>query len=225
METEKHYFKVGMFFLAALAVFVWYMTAFGSRNQGHDIKRYTVYFSHSVSGLARGAPVKLQGITVGAVSDISFVSTESDSIRVTADIDDTAPVRTDTIAAVAFQGITGTTYLSLENTGPEAGPGPLMAKNGARYPVIASKPSDVQSLLTGAPALMGHLSQTIGQAQKLLSDRNITNASVLLPEAQQALTEATAAFREIKMLARELRDDPSLILRGPQYQGYKVPRQ
>ncbi len=224
METEKHYFKVGLFFLAAIAVFVWYVAAFGGRSGQHVVKRYAVYFNHSVSGLQKGAPVKLQGITVGAVSDIRFVSTESDNIRVIADIDGAAPVRTDTVATVAFQGITGTTYLSLENTGSDVSAGPLMAKNGAAYPVISSRASDVQSLITGAPALMGQLSRTIGQAQKLLSDRNISNAAVLLPEAQEALAEATDAFREIKMLARELRDDPSLILRGPQYQGYKVPK-
>ncbi|MDE2335770.1 MAG: MCE family protein [Alphaproteobacteria bacterium] len=225
METESHYFKVGLFFIAALAAAAYYAVAFGGRGEKHELKRYAVYFNRSVSGLERGAPVKLQGITVGQVGGISFVSTGSDRIRVMADIDAVAPVRTDTVATVAFQGITGATYLSLENTGPDTGPQPLMAQNGERWPVIASRPSDVQSLLTGAPALMGRLSETIGQAQKLLSDRNVANAGLLLPEAQETLAEATAAFREIKMLARELRDDPSLILHGPQYQGYRVPRQ
>ena len=48
---------------------------------------------------------------------------------------------------------------------------------------------------------------------------------MLLPEAHDALTEAAAAFREIKMLARTLREDPSIILRGSNYDGYKVPKQ
>ena len=224
METEKHYFKVGLFFLVVMAAFTYYLIAFGGDNENHNLKRYNVYFEHSVDGLTRGAPVKLRGIMVGLVSDIRFVSAENDRILVTADISDTAPVRADTVASVAFQGITGATYLSLENTGPAVSSKPMAAEKGEKYPVIKSKQSEIQSLLTDAPAMMGKLTDTVNQTQKLLSDKNVTEAEALLPEAHDALTEAAAAFREIKMLARTLREDPSIILRGSKYEGYKVPK-
>jgi phospholipid/cholesterol/gamma-HCH transport system substrate-binding protein len=225
METEKHYFKVGIFFLIVVGAFVCYQVTFGHGHENQNLKRYAVYFDHSVDGLARGAPVKLRGIAVGLVSDIRFVSADNDRILVMADIADTAPVRADTVASVAYQGITGTTYLSLDNTLPAATAPPLKAENGEEYPVIHSQPSSVQALLAGAPAMMGKLTQTIDQAQKLLSDKNINGAETLLPEAHDALTEAAAAFREIKMLARTLREDPSIILRGPKYDGYQVPKE
>jgi phospholipid/cholesterol/gamma-HCH transport system substrate-binding protein len=225
METEKHYFKVGLFFIAIMAAFVYYVTTFGGGNGSQSLKRYTVYFDHSIDGLARGALVKLKGINVGLVHEIRFVSADNDRIQVTADIDVAAPVRADTVASVAFQGITGTTFLSLENTIPAASAPPLTTAEGEKYPVIQSQQSSVQSLLNNAPAMMGKLNQTVDQAQKLLSDKNVDEAEVLLPEAHDALTEAAAAFREIKMLARTLREDPSIILRGPNYDGYKVPKQ
>jgi phospholipid/cholesterol/gamma-HCH transport system substrate-binding protein len=217
METEKHYFKVGLFALAALAGFIYYLVAFGGEGGVHNLKRYTVYFDRSINGLERGAPVKLKGIAVGQVSDIRFVSPESARIRVTADISETAPVRADTVASVTFQGITGATYLSLENTGPETGPLPLKKTEGEEYPVIPSGESELQTLLKGVPA-------TMTQAQKLFSDKNIRETEALLPEAHDMLAEAAAAFREIKMLARTLREDPSIVLRGPKHQGYQVPR-
>jgi len=225
METEKHYFKVGLFFLAVMAAFVYYVTTFGGGTASQSLKRYTVYFDHSIDGLARGALVKLKGINVGLVRDIHFVSADNDRIVVIADIAESAPVRADTIASVAFQGITGATYLSLENTAPAASAPPLTVQNGEQYPVIPSRQSTVQSLLNGAPAMMGKLNQTVDQTQKLLSDKNVEETEALLPEAHDALTEAAAAFREIKMLARTLREDPSIILRGPNYDGYKVPKQ
>lgn len=223
METEKHYFKVGLFFIAVIIAFVYYMTTFGHGH--HDMKRYVVYFDHAVDGLAHGATVKLRGIPVGLVSDIRFVSAGNDRIQVTADIVEEAPVRADTVASVAFQGITGSAYLSLENTLPVAEAPPLTTQNGEKYPVIPSRQSDMQSLLSGAPAVMGKVSDAAAQAQKLLNDKNINETEALLPEAHDALTEAAAAFREIKMLAHEIREDPSIILRGSKYNGYKVPRQ
>ncbi len=225
METEKHYFKVGLFFLVAMAAFVYYLTAFGGGSDNRNLKRYAVYFDHSVSGLERAAPVQLQGITVGLVNDIRFVSSENDRILVTVDISDTAPVRVDTVASVASQGITGTAYLSLENTVPAASSMPLKVQKGEQYPVIQSKQSEMQSLMTDAPAMIGKMTRTVDQAQKLLSDKNVTETEALLPEAHDALTEAAAAFREIKMLARTLREDPSIILHGTNYQGYQVPKQ
>ena len=224
METEKHYFKVGLFFIVIMGAFVYYLTMFGGASSPQSMKRYAVYFDHAVDGLTHGAIVKLRGIPVGLVADIRFVSAGNDRILVTADIDETAPVRADTVASVAFQGITGTTYLSLENTLPAAEAPPLTAQKGEKYPVIGSRQSDIQALLADAPAVMGKLTQTVDRAQRLLSDKNIKETEVLLPEAHDALTEAAAAFREIKMLAHTLREDPSIILRGPSYDGYKVPK-
>jgi phospholipid/cholesterol/gamma-HCH transport system substrate-binding protein len=223
METEKHYFKVGLFFLVVVAAFVYYMMTFGGSTESQDMKRYAIYFDHSVNGLERGAFVKLKGITVGLVDEIRFVSRDNDRILVIADIAETAPVRTDTVASVSFQGITGTMFLSLENTGGEGAlPAPLTVLAGEKYPVIRSQPSQMDSLLADAPEVMGKLTQTVTQAQKLLSDKNVAAAQVLLPEAHDALTEAAGAFREIKMLARTLREDPSIVLRGTTYDGYKV---
>ncbi len=222
METEKHYFKVGLFFLAGAAAFVYYLVMLSGNGETQDTQRFAIYFDNSVAGLARGAPVKLQGISVGVVDEIRFVARTSNRILVLVDIADTAPVRADTVASVAFQGITGTTYLSLENTNPGAAEEFPKAPPGEEYPVIQSRQSDIQSLLSDAPEVMGNLSQTVAQAQRLLSDKNIKTVEGLLPETHDVMVEAAGAFREIKMLARTLREDPSIILRGTKYEGYKA---
>jgi len=214
METEKYYFRVGAFCLAVLAAFVYYLIVFGGEEQ-RDMKRYAVYFDNSVAGLTRGAPIKLKGISVGIVDDIRFISRASDRILVVADIDEMAPIRTDTVATIAFQGITGTAYLSLENTSPPGAPPVFLTRiKGEKYPVIASRKSDLQEVLSNAPDAMGGVIKAAEQVQKLLSDRNIE-------AAQAVLAEAAGSLREIRLLARTLRDDPSVILRGSSYEGYK----
>ena len=223
METEKYYFRVGLFFAVVSAAFVYYLIVFGGGQESRSLMRYAITFDHSVAGLTRGAPVKLKGIEVGLVDSIRFVSRDNDEIRVLADIDETAPVNGDTLASVAFQGITGTTYLALENDAkPGAKPAPLVKKEGEKYPVIRSGPSELQTALSSAPAMISKLGKTADQAQRLLSDNNIAAVQGLLPEAHDALREAAGAFREFKMLARTLREDPSIILRGTKYDGYKV---
>lgn len=217
METEKYYFRVGVFFLAVTVIFVYYAISFSGGTASKSLERYAVYFDGSVSGLARGAPVKLKGITVGLVKDISFVSHENDRILVTADISETAPIRRDTLASVSFQGITGATFLSLENTKPNEPPVYLKKEKGEDYPVIQSEKTELQTA-----EMMGSITETAEQIKKLLSDKNILSVQGLIFESHNVLAEATGALREIKMLSRTLREDPSIIVRGSSYEGYKA---
>lgn len=222
METEKYYFRVGVFCLAVVSAFVYYLITFGSGHESKQLNRYAIYFDSSVAGLTRGAPVKLKGIAVGLVEEIHFVSKENDKIYITVDITDTAPIRQDTVASVAFQGITGTSYLALENMQPDEPPVYLKKEKGERYPVIKSEKSEIQNVLSNAPELMGGLAKTAVQMQKLLSDKNIIAVQGLLAQARDTLAEATGALREVKMLARTIREDPSVIIRGTTHEGYRV---
>ncbi|TAL39559.1 MAG: MCE family protein [Alphaproteobacteria bacterium] len=222
METEKYYFRVGVFFLAVTFIFVYYLMAFGGGQDRKHLVQYAIYFDSSVAGLARGAPVKLKGLDVGVVSDIHFISRESDKIIVITKISDTAPIREDTVATVAFQGITGTTYLSLENAKPQGPAVFLEAKEGEEYPVIRSAKSDLQEIMAVAPKVISELEKTTEQMQKLLSDKNVSGVQDVITETSEVLNAAKAALQEIKMLARTIREDPSVLMRGPQYEGYKV---
>lgn len=222
METEKYYFRVGAFCLAVVAAFVYYLIAFSGGSESKNLTRYAIYFHNSVAGLTRGAPVKLKGIAVGVVGNIHFVSKEDDKILVTVDITDTAPIRQDTVASVAFQGITGASYLALENTRPDEPPVYLKKEKGEKYPVIRSEKSELQNVLSNAPEMMGGLAKTAVQMQKLLSDKNIIAVQGILAQTQDTLAEATGALREVKMLARTVREDPSVIIRGTTHDGYKV---
>lgn len=225
METEKYYFRVGVFFIIVAGLFVYYLITFGGGQTMRDLTRYVVYFDHSVAGLTRGAPVRMNGLDVGLVDSTRFVDHGSDRILVLVDIDSNAPVREDTVASIAFQGITGTSYLALENQKIGQKAAPLEKKTGETYPVIASRQSELQLVMANAPTVMEKLVRMAGQMEKLLSDENISGVQSVIVNANGAVTEATGAMREFKMLARTLRDDPSIILRGSKYEGYKVNEQ
>lgn len=222
METEKQYLRVGIFFFSVMGILIWYLMTFGAGTERQSLLRYALYFDTSVAGMTRGAPVRLQGLDIGIVSDIHFVSDKDDRILVIADIEEMSPIRADTLASVAFQGITGTTYLSLDNTESGKQLPRLAAKPGEAYPVIKARPSDLQVVLASAPEVMAKLSRIAEQTEKLLSDNNIQAVQGDIAQVHDVLREATGAMRELKMLARTLREDPSIILRGTDHEGYKV---
>lgn len=218
METEKHYFKVGLFCLIVAAVFVSFLVAFRSNHDNDDMLRYVIYFDGSVAGLAEGAPVRLKGIKVGEVSSLRFIANRNDRIAIFVDITENAPLREDTTASIAFLGITGTAYISLENMHPEQPPVYLKRPKHDQFPTIPSRTSALQEVMSSTPELMGSMKELIAQMRKLVSDSNIATA-------QGVLAEASSTLREFKMLAHTLRDDPSVILRGSKYDGYKVKQQ
>lgn len=246
MENERHYFKVGLFVLGGLIAAAMTLVWFSPLGTSKLHTTYAIYFTGSVSGLTVGAPVQLKGLNVGRVSSVQFQENGDDKIRVLTDIVDSAPIRSDTVATIRLQGITGNSIIFLENTGKT--PKSEHVVNDDRYPVIQSTPSELEKFFEEFPKFADKIGGLADRTEKLLSDENIEALNMLLvsaaaamgdvsalttqarsvfgnqtnSELQATLTEAKLAMREIKMLARSLREDPSKILRSPSYQGERV---
>src|SRR5436309_9021679 len=84
-----------------------------------------VVFEGSASGLHRGGSVNFGGIRVGEV--VSLKLDNPRRVVALAMIDNTAPVRKDTLAGLEFQGLTGVAALSLIGGSPDAPAVPLGA--------------------------------------------------------------------------------------------------
>ena len=98
----------------------------------------------------------------------------------------------------------------------------LTKAEGEDYLVIGSERSGLEQVFTSIPELIEELTKLGVQGQKLLSDENVKEANLLLTDFRSMLAEGKVTMREIKMLAKTLREDPSQIIRGPQYKGYEV---
>lgn len=267
MEQERYYFRVGLFVTIIITLAVVVLSWFSGRKDTKNYRTYAIFFESSVEGLSLGSPVKFRGIQVGQVIDINFVTYESDHIQVLVNIDDAAPIRTDTVAAIQLQGITGVSMIALENTGIKADA--LTKKKGEPYRVIASKRSSLEKVVNTVPELIEQFTKLSTQGQKFLSDENIESFSLMLKdlhalvaegkvatkelaqlEAQgnkllsdanikaitqmlaelqlatqqmnETLAEGKTTLREARMLTKTLRENPSQILRGSEYKGYKV---
>jgi len=220
MEQEKFYFRVGVFVSFTIAMLITVLTWFATSSYRQGTTPYAIYFDVAVNGLSLGSNVELKGINVGTVREIGFAPDKSGQIMVLADIISSAPIRNDTVATLRIKGITGTSLISLDNTDEDATP--LAKKEGEKYPVIKSKLSGLEKVFTSMPELIDELTKLGVQGQKLLSDENIKAVNLMLTDLRGMLAEGKVTMREVKMLAKTLREDPSQILHGSEYKGYEV---
>ncbi|MBC6416277.1 MAG: MCE family protein [Rhodospirillales bacterium] len=193
METRAHYLLVGLFVLllgiGLLGFAVWLIGA----QQPGDSTRHAILYEGSVTGLRTGGPVRLNGVKVGSVADIALDPKQLGRVRILVDIGATVPLKTDSIASLELEGLTGGRYILL--TGGTAA-APVLKKNpGEEYPVIASRPSSIDELLEDVPNVLANVNRLLLQATALVSDRNVRNLSNTL-EDLSLLSASLAGNRE-----------------------------
>lgn len=79
MSRKPNFFKVGVFVIIGLAILVIGIIVFGGSKYFRTKIDFETYFDQSIEGLTVGAPVKILGVQVGSVSEISFVRTVYES--------------------------------------------------------------------------------------------------------------------------------------------------
>ncbi len=170
METRASYLLVGIFvisLMAGLVVFVIWLAKFQFEA---EFARYDIYFKGSVTGLSLGSTVRYSGVRVGEVIDVRLRPDLPDQVQTTIEVDQKTPVRSDTVATLEIEGLTGGLYVLLIGQAPDAPP--LEAAPGQRHPVIASESSTLQQVLEGAPELVQKIDLLLVRANDLLNAEN-----------------------------------------------------
>jgi ABC-type transporter Mla subunit MlaD len=73
MSMKPHYFKIGLFVIAAVVLVVAVIIIFGAGLFARHQMRFESYFSESITGLSVGAPLEFRGVRIGRVEQIGFV--------------------------------------------------------------------------------------------------------------------------------------------------------
>lgn len=247
MEQDSYYFRVGLFVIGGLLAAMFAIGWFATEKNDDGYTPYAIYISSAVDGLQPGAPVKLRGIQVGFVKQVAFSAAGDVTIRVIANIMDTAPIRSNTRASLQMQGLTGSSFVALENIAEPAQE--ITRKDTDEYLMIEYRQSSLERVFTSVPELIDQITRLAVQGQKVLSDENATalnetltslNATVLtigkivgtgnkgqavqgtFGELAEMIAEAKVTLREIRLLAKTLRDDPSILLHGVKQEGVKI---
>ena len=186
MEPRVKYLVVGAFIavlgVATLAGVLW----LGKSDYRGQYDRYYVYTHESVSGLSENSIVRYRGVEVGRVKEIVLNPDNPEEVRITLDIVSGTPIKTDTVAVLVMQGLTGLVTLNL--TGGSRDAPPLTVEGQQDYPVIKSTLS-----------LSGRLDMALN---RLLSDQGlaqlITSLATLSQSAAGVVDEDNrAALKQI----------------------------
>ncbi len=204
MENKSHAFAAGLFVLAVSAL-VAALAIWLTRDSG-DYLAYELTTRDGVSGLQPQAAVRYKGVSVGKVTHIGFDPQVSGNVLIRIAVDDDAPITPTTFATLGYQGVTGLSYVLLDDAGkphPPLPPGP----SGIRRLPLHSSP--FAQLSEQGPVILGKVKDATERINQLLAEDNQKRFS-------EALTNIASAASSLDTLARRLdksvtdRLDPAL---------------
>ena len=220
METRASNIAVGAFVLALVAgaiAFVFWVGKFSERVATVD---HYVRFAGSVAGLDVGSNVLFGGIPIGHVTSIAVDPVVTSLARVDMTVDASVPIRQDSQAVLAMQGITGGVLVEISR-------GSATSPRLAQGAEIRSGYSPIERLLNGAPELIAKANGLIDRASNFLSPDNSatvtrvllnvdkltallaadsTKFDALLTEGTDAVKQVNQTGAEFQKLAADLRD-------------------
>jgi phospholipid/cholesterol/gamma-HCH transport system substrate-binding protein len=210
METRANYVAVGAFVLAMLAAVVVAVAWLGASSFNRDFAHYDINFTGSVTGLTQGSAVRYNGIQVGRVLELRINPKNLEQVRVTIEVDPTIQIRSDAVASLEVQGLTGLAFINI--TGGSQGGQPLERKEGERYPVIVSQQSGLQRVVTSAPEALMRMIEVADRLSQIFDDKNraalaetLQNVRQLTAAAAGRSADIDAALADTAVAAHELR--------------------
>ncbi|MHC3995190.1 MlaD family protein [Thiomicrolovo sp. ZZH C-3] len=178
MNAKTNETVVGIFVLLSLALMAFFVIWMLQPAKQDELQRYRIDFGESVSGLNIDSPVKFRGVTVGKVSAIRISPKNIEKIEVIIDVWKTTPVKTDTIAMLKSQGITGLSYVDLSR-GSEAAP--LLKPEGEEtVPTIPFEPSFFVTLERTFGSASDNISELLLRLKELIGEQNQVEVTRLL---------------------------------------------
>lgn len=240
MKLKPSRTLIGAFVLGALALGAAAVLTFGGRNPFARRRRLVVYFDESVSGLERGAAVKVHGVQSGRVTSlVPTLSPDSRSTVVAAicDMTDTELARADggivdlsdaailkTLVAEGLRarlkpaGISGESTVDLDFYDPRrypVRPPPAWMEGGHPYPSVPAIPSVTGELLDDLQAVMHQLRKTDFEGlSRKLSGAALSVEDLPAADAKKALQQIGDAALSVKDLADYLERNPSAVISG-----------
>jgi len=221
METRSNQILVGSVTLGLIAALVVFLVWLSSMSGGGD-KKYDIFFTQSVEGLAKGSGVTFSGVPVGQIESISLEPQSPQFIRVRISVREDTPIYDGSTATIRST-FTGISTIQIDPPEAPAAGQPRRPRREIRcpeqnpesecpygVPVIPVRPGALTSLLNTAPELLERVSTLTERLTELLSDRNQESIAGILdnleavshalaersPEIAATLAEARVAIRQ-----------------------------
>ena len=204
METKANFVLIGavtvLGVLGLLGLLIWFAKV--------EIDRQYAWYEtlfESVSGLGMAADVRYNGLSVGKVIGLGLDVDDPSKVRVRIEVAADTPIKTDTVAQLNSQGVTGVAFVALTGGSPNAA---LLRdpNDPAAIPLIRSERSVVQALTEDAPDLVAEAVAAIKEIRTFLGSENQTAVSNLLQNLESASGQLETALSDFSDISRTVAD-------------------
>lgn len=196
MNAKTNYTMVGLFVIMSIALIFVFVIWLVRPTDDKELTSFKIYFTESVSGLNIDSPVKYRGVTIGKVTSMRINPTNIEEIQVDILVDREAPIKTDTVAKLKAQGITGLNYIDLSQ-GSETTP--LLCEENEEDPVIKSVPSFLVKVEESFGSVSVNLSKTLHATSTLLREENQIEITKMLKHLSSVMAKVDTALNEKTM--------------------------
>src|SRR6202035_519065 len=191
MKARASNLMIGSTTLAAIAAafvgFLGFQKIHGIAQRGP----LRIVFEGSASGLRQGGNVNFDGVQVGEIKSLKLDNPRK--VVALAMVDNSAPIRKDTVAGLEFQGLTGVAAISLTGGAAAAPPVPLDADGVPTLTADLSETQTIRDTLHNVDRLLVHYQTVIKDA--MLSFETYTSTLASSDEAiDTVMRKATGAF-------------------------------
>ena len=181
MENKAHALAAGIF-VVLLSALLLALAAWLTRDTGHrDI--YEISTRETVTGLAPQAPVRYRGVDVGKVDTIGFDTKAAGNVLVRLEVDSAAPITSETFATLGFQGVTGLSFVQLDDSGKQAA---RLVPNNDAPPRIPLRPGFLTKLQDKGEKILDQVEQATARINQVLADPNQKRLAAALDNVGQA---------------------------------------
>ena len=173
MTTKASYIRIGVFVVVLTTALIWGTLWLSAGGAPGEYDYYLTYMTESVSGLSPDAALTFRGVNVGKVREISIDPNNPNRVRLLLQVKHGIPVKQDTEATLAMQGLTGLATIDLLGGSPNSPP--LTMTQGELYPVIPNRPSLLVRLDSVISDLLGNLIEMSTKINSVLDDDSRAN--------------------------------------------------
>lgn len=198
MESKAHALAAGLFTLllgiGVLLAAMWFS------GETYEKAYYVLESKYPVSGLNEQAYVRYRGVDIGKVTQIRFDPTNTGIILVDIAIQSDMELTKSTFAELRYQGVTGLSYVQLDDPRTSAERLPPVNEEGTmRIPI---RESLFSSLADTAQHVLADARELMKRLNTLASDDNQAQLGRALSNVETATRQMTAVAQALKPAAK-----------------------
>ena len=158
MARKTANFILGLFVILGILIGVVAIIWVGATSYFQKGQTYISYFNESVQGLQMDSAVKYRGVEVGRVEKIR-VAPDNKLIGVVMKVNLRGNLPQEVLAQLTAAGITGIMFIDLDRRKPDEPDLSPTLSFPSEYPIIPSRPSEMQRIISGVNAVVQKFDQ------------------------------------------------------------------